>query len=68
AWAGVMKRYFKTDNIAFDISTDEPRSPVKWRHFTSFRAAARENADSRIWLGVHFPWDAEDGLKLGERV
>jgi hypothetical protein len=68
AWAGVMKRYFGSDNIAFDMTTDEPHSPVKTRHFTSFSAAATEDAYSRVWLGVHFPWDAEDGLVLGDKV
>ncbi|MCY0933139.1 vanadium-dependent haloperoxidase [Streptomyces sp. H34-S4] len=68
AWAGVMKRYFGSDNLAFDLTTDEPLAPVKTRHFTSFSAAAKEDADSRVWLGVHFPWDATDGLALGEKV
>ncbi|MFJ1670572.1 vanadium-dependent haloperoxidase [Streptomyces bottropensis] len=68
AWAGVMKRYFASDNIAFDVTTDEPQSPVKTRHFTSFSAAATEDAYSRVWLGVHFPWDAEDGLTLGDKI
>ncbi|MFB7178371.1 vanadium-dependent haloperoxidase [Streptomyces sp. NPDC056257] len=68
AWAGVMKRYFGSDNISFDLTTDEPQAPVKTRHFTSFSAAAKEDADSRIWLGVHFPWDATDGLALGDKV
>ncbi|MEU9713868.1 vanadium-dependent haloperoxidase [Streptomyces sp. NPDC047976] len=68
AWAGVMKRYFGSDNIAFTITTDDPQSPVKSRSFTSFSQAAREDADSRIWLGVHFPWDAEDGLTLGDKI
>lgn len=67
AWAGIMKRYFR-DGVAFDMTTDDPRSPVRTRHFTSFSAAARENAYSRVWLGVHFPWDAEDGLTLGEKI
>jgi hypothetical protein len=68
AWAGIMKRYFGSDDISFDLTTDEPQAPVKTRHFTSFSAAAKEDADSRIWLGVHFPWDATDGLALGEKV
>ncbi|TGB18999.1 phosphatase PAP2 family protein [Streptomyces palmae] len=68
AWAGIMRQYFKTDNITFTASTDEPRSPVKTRTFTSFSQAAREEADSRLWLGVHYPWDASDGLALGENV
>lgn len=43
-------------------------SPVKSRHFTGFSAAAREDANSRVRLGVHFPWDAEDGLTLGDKI
>ncbi|MFF4173047.1 vanadium-dependent haloperoxidase [Streptomyces sp. NPDC001744] len=68
AWAGVMKRFFGSDNISFDLTTDEPLAPVRQRHFTSFSAAAKEDADSRVWLGVHYPWDAADGLVLGDKV
>ncbi|WP_371617148.1 hypothetical protein [Streptomyces sp. NBC_00454] len=63
-----MKRCFGSDTIAFDLTTDEPNAPVEQRHFTSFSAAAKEDADSRIRLGVHYPWDATDGLTLGENV
>lgn len=68
AWAGVMKRYFGSDDIAFTMTTDEPQAPVKSRSFTSFSQAARESAQSRVWLGVHFPWDSDDGLALGEKI
>ncbi|QES32674.1 hypothetical protein DEJ48_04010 [Streptomyces venezuelae] len=68
SWAGVMKRYFGNDDIAFTMTTDEPQSPVKSRSFTSFSQAAKEDAQSRVWLGVHFPWDAEDGLALGDKI
>ncbi|MBO0903893.1 hypothetical protein [Jiella sonneratiae] len=30
--------------------------------------AERENADSRIWMGVHWIDDADDGIVLGNRV
>ncbi|WP_327309889.1 vanadium-dependent haloperoxidase (plasmid) [Streptomyces sp. NBC_01298] len=68
AWAGVMKRYFGSDNLSFDLTTDDPQAPVKTRHFTSFSAAGKEDADSRIWLGVHYPWDATDGLAMGDKI
>ncbi|WP_327254159.1 hypothetical protein [Streptomyces sp. NBC_01244] len=68
AWAGVMKRYFGSDDISFDLTTEEPRSPVKTRHFTSFSAAGKEDADSRIRLGVPYPWDATDGPALGDKI
>jgi len=68
AWAGIMRQYFNSDNITFTASTDDPKSPVKTRTFTSFSQAAHEEADSRVWLGVHYPWDASDGTALGENI
>ncbi len=38
------------------------------RTFTSFSQAAWENAMSRVWLGVHYYWDALDGNILGYNV
>ncbi|MFI1102760.1 vanadium-dependent haloperoxidase [Streptomyces melanogenes] len=68
AWAGIMRQYFRSDNVSFTASTDDPRSPVRTRSFTSFSQAAHEDADSRIWLGVHYPWDASDGYALGDSI
>ncbi|MDG4857334.1 vanadium-dependent haloperoxidase [Streptomyces sp. T-3] len=68
AWAKVMARYFNSDKVSFTMTTDDKQSPVKSRTFTSFSAAATENANSRVWLGVHFPWDATDGLAMGSKV
>ncbi|MET7436789.1 vanadium-dependent haloperoxidase [Streptomyces sp. NPDC005496] len=68
AWAGIMRQYFRSDDVTFTASTDDPKSPVRHRTFTSFSQAAREAADSRVWLGVHYPWDADDGLTLGENI
>ncbi|MFG2416950.1 phosphatase PAP2 family protein [Streptomyces goshikiensis] len=52
----------------FGLTTDEPRATIKTRHFTRFSAAAKEDADSRLWLGVHFLRDDTDGLTLGDKV
>jgi hypothetical protein len=38
------------------------------RHYRSFYEMARENALSRILLGVHFRMDGEEGLRLGKKV
>lgn len=38
------------------------------RHFNSFRAMARENAFSRIPLGVHIDMDCAEGLRLGYEI
>ena len=37
----------------------------KPRSFDSFYDMASENAFSRIWLGVHWRMDCEEGLRLG---
>jgi PAP2 superfamily protein len=38
------------------------------RSFTSFSAAAHECALSRVYLGIHFRYDSEEGERLGKRV
>ena len=38
------------------------------RHFDNFEQAAKEEAVSRIYGGVHFPFSTEDGLALGGHV
>jgi hypothetical protein len=38
------------------------------RHFTSPWDAAQEAGRSRIFGGIHFPFDNEFGLKLGQLV
>ncbi|MEU4686843.1 vanadium-dependent haloperoxidase [Streptomyces xinghaiensis] len=68
AWETVMREALGSDRISFTATTDEPRSPVRNRTFNSFSAAAEENALSRLYLGVHYRWDAVDGLELGRDV
>lgn len=73
-----MARFFGTGNIAFSFTSDEfngvttdkdgmVRDEVT-RHFTSFSQAARENAESRIYLGIHWRFDAEEGVAAGNKI
>jgi len=64
AWAGVMRAVFG-DSVTFTATTEDPEAVGLTRTFTSFTAAAAENARSRIWLGVHFQWDADQGAACG---
>ena len=41
---------------------------VKPRKFSSFDEMARENAISRVYLGVHWRFDCEEGLRLGKLI
>lgn len=68
AWAATLRSVLNTDQITFTASTDDPATPVKQRTFTSISQAAEEDAMSRLWLGVHYRWDAEDGMALGKNV
>src|SRR5262249_32287175 len=43
------------------------RPPVT-RHYDTLSQAAYENAQSRIYLGIHWPWDRDQGLRLGSEV
>jgi hypothetical protein len=74
AGATVLERFFGTDRKAFsicsaslpiDTCTDD--APVL-RSYTSFSEAARENAESRIWMGWHFRKAIEDGMVVGEAI
>lgn len=38
------------------------------RRFPSFAAAARECGLSRLYLGIHFRYDSEEGVALGRRI
>ncbi len=51
--------------ITLDSLTAPPDMPT--RSFESFKEAARECADSRIWLGFHFSYSTRAGTKLGRR-
>ena len=69
AWAGVMKSFFGTDNVTFAANTEDPFVAAGvTRTFTTFSAAAVENARSRVYLGVHYQWDADAGISSGTAV
>lgn len=42
--------------------------PLRPHHYSSFTEAERENADSRVFLGVHWQFDADQGVLQGRQV
>ena len=66
AAAEVLKEAFG-DALPFTDRTHESRREFAGmpRHFRSFAAMARENAFSRVAIGVHYRMDCEEGLRLG---
>jgi hypothetical protein len=68
AWAGAMKSFFGTDDVSFTATTEDPHAVGVTRNFTSFTAAAQENARSRVYLGVHFKFDGDNGVASGKAM
>ncbi|MFG3494344.1 DNRLRE domain-containing protein [Streptomyces sp. NPDC047928] len=68
AWAKAMEKWFRTDNVTFTGTTEDPNALGVTRTFTSFSAAAEENSIGRVWLGVHYRWDGTDGVTAGNRI
>src|SRR5262249_7261675 len=54
------------DNVAFNTSS--PGLPGIVRSFTSFREAAEEAGQSRIYGGIHFQFSNQDGLNAGREL
>lgn len=53
--------------FSFDLNLDTLGFEVV-RSFDSFKEAAQEAANSRIWLGTHFGFTLEDSLEVGQEV
>ena len=73
-----LARFFGTDNIGFSFTSDEFNGtttdhsgnvrPEVTRSWTSFSQAALENAMSRIYLGIHWHFDATEGISAGDKI
>jgi hypothetical protein len=62
----ILADFYGTDQKTFTLGSDE--LPGVSRTYTSFSAAALENAESRIYLGIHFQFDATAGIAAGNAV
>jgi hypothetical protein len=68
AAAAVFTEFFGTDRITHTISTDDPFYTGGPRTYSSFAQEAEENGRSRIYLGVHWQIDSDDGLAAGRAL
>jgi hypothetical protein len=68
----MMEDYYHTDHVHFTITTDDfntiTNGMLSPRSFDSFSQAAGENALSRIYLGIHFHFDATAGIRCGDQI
>ena len=65
AAAEVMTEYF--GEIAF-TDTSSKEFGIESRQFQSFRDAAREASMSRLYGGIHYRFDLDEGNKLGRKI
>ncbi len=73
-----MRRFYGRDDISFTIVSDEFNTlttdqtgairPLVPRTFPTFSAAEDENGQSRIYLGIHWRFDKEVGIKQGNQI
>ena len=63
----VLALFFDEDEVGFTSTSGAP-FPGFTRSFTSFSQAAQENADSRVFAGIHFRRTCTDGIKQGRKV
>jgi Leucine-rich repeat (LRR) protein/membrane-associated phospholipid phosphatase len=64
AAAAVMTDWFGTRPFTFSSAS----LPGVTRHFANFQQAAEEAAASRVYGGIHYPFDNKDGLATGRLV
>ena len=74
----MLRNFYRTDRIAFNFVSDEFNGettdnngkvrPEVTRSFSSLSQAEKENGQSRIYLGIHWAFDATEGIKQGNRV
>jgi hypothetical protein len=62
----VLAMFYGTDHVSF--TTESDGLPRVSHQFTSFSAAAKEAALSRLYAGIHFRSANEDGLAAGIEI
>lgn len=62
----VLADFYGTDNMNFTLTSDN--IPGVLESFTKFSDAAVQNAESRIYLGIHWQFDADIGTASGYSV
>ena len=67
AAAEILARFFAEDAVAFTVTSGAPFAGIT-RSYASFSEAAQDNADSRVFAGIHFREATRQGVRLGRRV
>jgi Vanadium chloroperoxidase N-terminal domain/PAP2 superfamily len=67
AASAVLARFFGADQVSFSMASGPPFAGIT-RAFTTFSGASQENADSRVYAGIHFRSACQDGIAQGEQI
>jgi hypothetical protein len=66
SYSRMLALFFGKDDISFEVHWDG--TPGWTRSYPSFSALAQEQANSRIWGGIHFNFDSAAGQEIGRNV
>ena len=71
-------RHYYPDTTPFTLISDEWNGlnrdvtgairPLRAHFFSTFTEAENQNAESRIYLGVHWQFDSDEGIVQGRQV
>lgn len=64
----ILRRFFGTDRMAFEVTSLVPAVVTKTRRYTRFSEAADEVVEARILLGIHFRFADVAARRQGEQV
>ncbi|HET7540637.1 MAG TPA: vanadium-dependent haloperoxidase [Polyangiaceae bacterium] len=62
----LLATFFGTDEVSFAVGSDTLAGVT--RGFEKFSAAEQENADSRIYGGIHYRFSNDTGIALGHQI
>jgi hypothetical protein len=64
----MLRLYFGSDELTFQMTTTNALAPQKTRTFTRFSQAEREVIDARVYVGIHYRNSDTTAAAQGRRV